>query len=143
MFKTNYKKMKRKNKKTLFGFGLTDLSLSLSCTEFRVLSHGHGFRDPCFNGFRKSLVFHNFLDRFFWTTSKKNWETLENQWNSETKTRENQWKTKEKRGGWGTMGPPGYPPSLLLSFPLVFHCFCFTFPLIFHRFPLCLDNPTF
>ena len=87
----------------MVGFGRTEKSLSLSCTEFRALSHGHGFRDPCFNGVRKSWVFHDF-GPFFWTASKKNWETLENQWKSETKTMENQWKTKEKRGG-GPQGP--------------------------------------
>ena len=53
-------KMKRKNEKTMVGFGRTEKSLSLSCTEFRALSHGHGFRGPCFNGVRKSWVFHVF-----------------------------------------------------------------------------------
>ena len=63
------KKWKRKNEKTMVGFGRTEKSLSLSCTEFRALSNGHGFRGPCFNGVRKSRVFHDFwtvfLDRFF------------------------------------------------------------------------------
>ena len=49
----------------MVGFGRTELSLSLSCTEFRALSHGHGFRGPCFNGVRKSWVFHDLLTVFF------------------------------------------------------------------------------
>ena len=69
--KLSTKKRNEKMKKTMVGFGRTEKSLSLSCTEFRALSHGHGFRDPCFNGVRKSWVFHDFLDRFFLTTSKK------------------------------------------------------------------------
>ena len=60
----NSEKSKRKNEKTMVGFGRTEKSLSLSCTEFRALSHGHGFRGPCFNGVRKSLVFHDFLTVF-------------------------------------------------------------------------------
>ena len=66
------KKWKRKNEKTMVGFGRTEKWLSLSCIEFRALSHGHGFRGPCFNGVRKSWVFHDFwtvflifLDTFF------------------------------------------------------------------------------
>ena len=31
----------------------------------RDLSNGHGFRGPCFNGVRKSLVFHDFWTVFF------------------------------------------------------------------------------
>ena len=58
------KKSKRKNEKTMVGFGRTEKSLSLSCTEFRALSHGHGFRGPCFNGVRKSWVFHDFWTVF-------------------------------------------------------------------------------
>ena len=58
--KLSTKKSKRKNEKTMVGFGRTEKSLSLSCTEFRALSHGHGFRGPCFNGVRKSWVFHDF-----------------------------------------------------------------------------------
>ena len=54
------KKSKLQNEKTMVGFGRTEKSLSLSCTEFRALSHGHGFRGPCFNGVRKSWVFHDF-----------------------------------------------------------------------------------
>ena len=49
----------------MVGFGRTELSLSLSCTEFRALSHGHGFRGPCFQGVRKSWVFHDFWTVFF------------------------------------------------------------------------------
>ena len=44
----------------MVGFGRTEKSLSLSCTEIRALSHGHGFRDPCFNGVRKSWGYHDF-----------------------------------------------------------------------------------
>ena len=65
------KKWKRKNEKTMVGFGRTELSLSLSCTEFRALSHGHGFRGPCFNGVRKSWVFHDFLDSFLTVFMKR------------------------------------------------------------------------
>ena len=54
------KKSKLQTEKTMVGFGRTELSLSLSCTEFRALSHGHGFRGPCFQGVRKSWVFHVF-----------------------------------------------------------------------------------
>ena len=54
------KKSKLQNEKTMVRFGRTELSLSLSCTEFRALSHGHGFRGPCSNGVRKSWVFHDF-----------------------------------------------------------------------------------
>ena len=53
-------KSKLQTEKTMVGFGRTELSLSLSCTEFRALSHGHGFRGPCFQGVRKSWVFHEF-----------------------------------------------------------------------------------
>ena len=53
-----------KTEKTMVGFGRTELSLSLSCTEFRALSHGHGFRGPCFQGVRKSLFFHDFKTVF-------------------------------------------------------------------------------
>ena len=59
------KKSKLQTEKTMVGFGRTELSLSLSCTEFRALSHGHGFRGPCFNGVRKSWVFHDFWPVFF------------------------------------------------------------------------------
>ena len=48
----------------MVGFGRTEKSLSLSCTEFRALSNGHGFRGPCFNGVRKSWVFHDFWTVF-------------------------------------------------------------------------------
>ena len=60
------KTSKRKNEKTMVGSGRTEKSLSLSCTEFRALSNGHGFRGPCVNGVRKSWVFHDFLT-VFWT----------------------------------------------------------------------------
>ena len=60
-----FAKSKLQTEKTMVGFGRTELSLSLSCTEFRALSHGHGFRGPCFNGVRKILVFHDFWKVFF------------------------------------------------------------------------------
>ena len=37
-------------KKTRVGFGRTELSLRLSCTEFSALSSGHGPRGLCFYG---------------------------------------------------------------------------------------------
>ena len=37
----------------MVGFGRTEKWLSLSCIEFRALSHGHGFRDPCLLGVAK------------------------------------------------------------------------------------------
>ena len=119
------------NGKTMVGFGRTELSLSLSCTEFRALSHGHGFRGPCFNGVRKTWVFHDFWIVCIGPLREK----YGKRWKINGKPMENQWKTKEKRGGAAPWGPRG-PPSLFLRFPLVFHCFCFTFPLIFQRFPI-------
>ena len=65
MVANSHKSQNFKMTKTMVGFGRTELSLSLSCTEFRALSHGHGFRGPCFNGVRKSWVLHDLLDRFF------------------------------------------------------------------------------
>ena len=62
--KISTKKRNEQNAKTMGGFGRTEKSLSLSCTEFRALSHGHGFRGPCFNGGRKTWVFHDFLTVF-------------------------------------------------------------------------------
>ena len=59
-----YNKLKLQNEKTMVWFSRTELSLSLSCTEFRALSHGHGFRGPCFNGVCKSLFFHDFWTVF-------------------------------------------------------------------------------
>ena len=47
----------------MVGFGRTEKSLSLSCTEFQALSHGHGFRAPCFNVVRKSRGFHETVKR--------------------------------------------------------------------------------
>ena len=48
--------------KTRVGFGRTELSLRLSCTEFCALSSGHGPRGQGFEGFCKTLDFHD----FFW-----------------------------------------------------------------------------
>ena len=44
----------------MVGFGRTEKWLSLSCIEFRALSNGHGLEGPCFNGGRKTWVFHDF-----------------------------------------------------------------------------------
>ena len=113
------KMSKRRNEKTMVGFGRTEKWLSLSCIEFRALSHGHGFRGPCFNGVRKSWVFHDFFDRLFWATSRKNWE----RWKNNGKVKQKQWKTngkRRKREG----GTPGAPPPF---FSLVFHWFSIVF----------------
>ena len=45
--------------KTRVGFGRTELSLILSCTEFCALSSGHGPRGRGFEGFCKTLDFHH------------------------------------------------------------------------------------
>ena len=81
-------------------------------------------------GFAKVGFFMIFWTVFFGPLRNKNWETLENQWKSETKTMENQWKTKEKRGGapGGPMGP--HPP--LFSF--VIQWFSIVFVSLFHWF---------
>ena len=47
--------------KTRVGFGRTELSLRLSCTEFCALSSGHGPRGQGFEGFSKTLDFHDFF----------------------------------------------------------------------------------
>ena len=52
---------KRIFEKTRVGFGRTELSLRLSCTEFCALSSGHGPRGRGFEGFCKTLDFHDFL----------------------------------------------------------------------------------
>ena len=46
---------------TRVGFGRTELSLRLSCTEFCALSSGHGPRNPWFEGGGETLDFHDFL----------------------------------------------------------------------------------
>ena len=50
---------KRIFEKTRVGFGRTELSLRLSCTEFRALSSGHGPRNPWFEGGGETLDFHD------------------------------------------------------------------------------------
>ena len=45
---------------TRVGFGRTELSLRLSCTEFCALSSGHGPRGRGFEGFCKTLDFYDF-----------------------------------------------------------------------------------
>ena len=44
---------------TRVGFGRTELPLMLSCTEFCALSSGHGPRGNGFEGFSKTLDFHD------------------------------------------------------------------------------------
>ena len=51
---------KRIFEKTRVGFGRTELSLRLSCTEFCALSSGHGPRNPLFRRFLKILDSHDF-----------------------------------------------------------------------------------
>ena len=48
--------------KTRVGFGRTELSLRLSCAEFCALSSGHGPRGRGFEGFCKTLDFHDCRD---------------------------------------------------------------------------------
>ena len=55
----NWQKLKSIFAKTRVGFGRTELSLMLSCTEFCALSSGHGPRGRGFEGFSKSLDFHD------------------------------------------------------------------------------------
>ena len=45
---------------TRVGFGRTELSLRLSCTEFCALSSGHGPRGRGFEGEGETLDFHDF-----------------------------------------------------------------------------------
>ncbi len=45
---------------TRVGFGRMEVSLRLSCTEFYALSSGHGPRGRGFEGFSKTLDFHDF-----------------------------------------------------------------------------------
>ena len=47
--------------KTRVGFGRTELSLRLSCTEFCALSSGHGPTGQGLKGFWKTLDFHDFF----------------------------------------------------------------------------------
>ena len=51
---------KRIFEKTRVGFGRAELSLRLSYTEFCALSSGHGPRGQGFEGFSKTLDFHDF-----------------------------------------------------------------------------------
>ena len=51
---------KRIFEKTRVGFGRTELSLRLSCTEFCALSSGHGPRGRGFEGGEETLDFHDF-----------------------------------------------------------------------------------
>ena len=47
---------------TRVGFGRTEVSLRLSCTEFCALSSGHGPGGKGFEGFSKTLDFHYFWE---------------------------------------------------------------------------------
>ena len=51
--------------KTRVGFGRTELSLRLSCTEFCALSFGHGPRGRGFEGVWKGVDFHVFGGRYW------------------------------------------------------------------------------
>ena len=51
---------KRIFEKTRVGFGRTELSLRLSCTEFCALSSGHGPRGLGFQGGEEGVDFHVF-----------------------------------------------------------------------------------
>ena len=53
---------KRIFEKTRVGFGRTELSLRLSCTEFCALSYGHGPKGKGLKGFCKTLDFHDFWE---------------------------------------------------------------------------------
>ena len=53
--------MDRIFEKTRVGFGRTELSLRLSCTEFCALSSGQGPSGRGFEGFCETLDFHDFL----------------------------------------------------------------------------------
>ena len=55
---------KRIFEKTRVGFGRTELSLRLSCTEFCALSSGHGPRGRGFEGGGEPLDFHDFVGGF-------------------------------------------------------------------------------
>ena len=57
---------KRIFEKTRVGFGRTELSLRLSCTEFCALSSGHGPKGQGFEGFSKTLDFHDLLGGLKW-----------------------------------------------------------------------------
>ena len=59
-WRSKLKKMKSILMITRVGFGRAELSLRLSCTEFCALSSGHGPRGRGFEGFCKTLDFHDF-----------------------------------------------------------------------------------
>ena len=52
-------------KKTRVGFGRTELSLRLSCTEFCALSSGHGPRGLGFQGGSSTVDFYVFFWRYW------------------------------------------------------------------------------
>ena len=85
--------------KTRVGFGRTELSLRLSCTEFCALSFGHGPRDLDFQGFFFEVVF------FFYVFVGSSAKSLQNvqkigRKNSEIieKSTKNQLKPKKTNG---------------------------------------------
>ena len=62
---------KRIFEKTRVGFGRTELSLRLSCTEFYALSSGHGPRGRGLEWGGETLDFHNFLGGKKWEKNMK------------------------------------------------------------------------
>ena len=56
-------KSKLQSEKTRVGFGRTELSFGAIGKSVCVLSHGHGFKGPCFQGVHKSSDSHIWLDR--------------------------------------------------------------------------------
>ena len=65
MVANSHKSRNFKVNKTRVGFGRTDLSFGAIGTTFCALSHGHGFKGPCFQGGFKSSDFHIFFKQFF------------------------------------------------------------------------------
>ena len=49
----------------MVGFGRTEVLIPPPESSSRDLSNGHGLEGPCFEGVRKSLVFHDFVGPFF------------------------------------------------------------------------------
>ena len=89
----------RKNiiEKTRVGFGRTELSLRLSCTEFCALSSGHGPRGRGFEGGGETLDFHD----LFWgvKNGKNTWKCRMNMvrfWSPELSTLA-KWSPKNSR----------------------------------------------
>ena len=49
----------------MVGFGRTEVLIPPPESSSRDLSNGHGFRGPCFNGFRKRSCFSMIFGHFF------------------------------------------------------------------------------